>query len=61
MSAVSGGDDMCVAKEHANGYRAEGSADRWEGNEEVATLCPRKGEGPRLLKDLVVQLYWECE
>lgn len=59
MCAVSGRDDVCVAKEHATRYRAEGSADRWEGNEEVATLCPREREGPRLLKDLVVQLYWE--
>jgi hypothetical protein len=59
MCAVCGGDDVDIAKEHATSYRAEGSADQWECNEEVATLCPREGEGPRLLKDLVVQLYWE--
>ena len=59
MRGVSGRDDVCVAKEHTTGYRAEGSAHRWKRDEEVATLCPREGKGPRLLKNLVVQLYWE--
>lgn len=59
MRGVSGGDDMCVTKEHVTSYRAEGSANRWEGDEEVATLCSREGEGPCLLKDLVAQLYRE--
>lgn len=59
MRGVGGGNEVCVAKEHATSYRAEGSADWWEGDEEVATLCPREGEGPRFLEDLVAQLYGE--
>lgn len=59
MRGVSWGDDVRVAEEQATSYRAEGSANRWEGDEEVVTFRPREGEGPRFHEDLVAQLYRE--
>lgn len=53
MRGVGGGDNVCVTEKHATGYRAEGSANGWDRDEEIATLCPGERERPRLVKDLV--------